>query len=291
MTKLLRRILRGVLRDDELEMVAGGFDVIGDVAIIRVRPELPREARVVAAEALMRAVPSIRSVWAQVTPVSGEYRLRGLEHLAGEERTLTLYRENGCSYLVDVAKVYFSPRLSGERLRVASLVRDGEVVHNMFAGVGPFSILIARMAKGVRVYSSEINPDAYELLERNVRLNRVEGSVIPMLGDALEHARRLRDLGIRANRVLLPLPERALDALPVATEELRVLGVAHIYLHVEGGSPERRAMEEVSSRVPELHPYYARTVREVAPRLYQVVVDAVYLPSASARPSPGGRPP
>ncbi|MGC9116608.1 MAG: class I SAM-dependent methyltransferase [Conexivisphaera sp.] len=287
MSKLLRRILRGVLPDEEIAMIAGGFDVVGDIAILRIRPELPPDRRRIAAEALMRALPSVRSVWAQVTPVSGEYRIRGLEHLAGEERTVTVHRENGCSYIVDVAKVYFSPRLSGERLRVASLVRDGEIVHNMFAGVGPFSILIARTARGVRVYSSEINPDAYELMVRNVALNHVEGSVIPLLGDALEHTRSLRGI----HRVLLPLPERALDALPAAAEELRPLGVAHVYLHVEGEEPGARAMDAVASAAPRLHPYYARVVREVAPRLYQVVVDAALLPPGVRLPSrPGRRP-
>ncbi len=287
MSKLLRKLLRGVLTDEELGLISGGFDVIGDIAILRIRPELPLEKRRLAAEALMAAVPSIKSVWAQVTPVSGEYRIRGLEHLAGEERTTTIHREHGCSYLVDVAKVYFSPRLSGERLRVASLVRDGEVVHNLFAGVGPFSILIAKMAKGSKVYSSELNPDAYELMVRNVKLNGVEGSVIPLFGDALEHARMFRGL----NRVLLPLPDKALEYLPHAAAELRTLGVAHVYLHVEGDSPEPRAMEMVRSAVPNLHPYYSRIVREIGPRVYQVVVDAALIPSGGAPPWPGGRPP
>ncbi len=274
MSKLLRRILRGILSEEELELVSGGFDVIGDIAIVRLRPGLPPEKKEAVAEALMSAVPSVKSVWAQVTPVSGEYRIRGLEHLAGEKRTTTIHREHGCSYIVDVAKVYFSPRLSGERLRVASLVRDGEIVHNMFAGVGPFSILIARMARNVIVYSSELNPDAFELMARNIRMNGVRGSVFPLLGDALAHARILRGL----DRVLLPLPEKALEALPIAAEELRPLGVAHVYLHVEGDRPEPRAMDMVRSAVPRLHPFYARIVREVAPRLYQVVVDAALLP-------------
>jgi tRNA (guanine37-N1)-methyltransferase len=287
LTKLLRKLLRGVLTDEELQMVSGGFDVVGDIAILRIRPGLSAEGRRMAATALMEAVPSIKSVWAQATPVSGEYRIRGLEHLAGEERTLTLYREHGCSYMVDVAKVYFSPRLSGERLRVASLVRDGEVVHNMFAGVGPFSIAIARMARGVRVYSSEINPDAYELMVRNVALNRVGESVIPLLGDAVEHALSMRGV----DRVLLPLPEGALDVLPAAARELRTLGVAHVYLHVEGDGPEPRAMYAVASAEPRLHPYYSRIVREVAPHLYQVVVDAALLPQGVRLPLPGARPP
>jgi tRNA (guanine37-N1)-methyltransferase len=287
LSKLLRRLLRGVFTEEELELVSGGFDVIGDIAILRIRPELPADRRKVAAEALMSAVPSVKSVWAQVTPVSGEYRIRGLEHLAGEERTLTVHREHGCSYLVDVAKVYFSPRLSGERLRVASLVRDGEVVHNLFAGVGPFSILIAKMARGSRIYSSEVNPDAYELMVRNVKLNHVEDSVIPLLGDALEHARTLRGL----DRVILPLPEKALEFLPSAAAELRPLGIAHVYLHVEGDSPEPRAMEMVASAVPSLNPYYSKVVREIGSRVYQVVVDAALIPSGAARPSPGDRPP
>ena len=289
MTKILRRILRDLLSEDELGMISGGYDLIGDIAILRLREGLSPEKRRLVGEALIEAIPSVRSVWNQVTPVSGEHRVRGLEHLAGDRRTVTVHREYGCSYKVDVAGVYFSPRLSGERMRVASSVREGERIHNMFAGVGPFSILIAKTVPRVEVYSSEINPRAYELLVENIAVNKVKGSVLPLLGDAMEHARSLGGM----DRVLLPLPEKALEALPLAVEELHARGIVHVYLHVKGDRPSaiKEAMELVASAGPTLCPYFARAVREVAPRLQQVVVDAIKPPSALARCRPGGRRP
>jgi tRNA (guanine37-N1)-methyltransferase len=272
MTKILRRLLREVLSEEELEHVAGGYDLIGDIAVLRISDKLPPERRKLVGEKLIEAMPNIRSVWNQVGPVSGDYRIRGLEHLAGERRTLTLYKEHGCSYLVDVAHVYFSPRLSGERLRVALMVKPGETVYNMFAGVGPFSILIAKHASRAVVYSSEINPWAYKLMLENIVLNRVSGSVVPLYGDAFRHVKGMRGL----DRVLLPLPEKALDALPLAARSLRRGGVAHIYLHLEG-RPDvavKSAIKVIGEKCSVLEAFYGRVVREVAPRVYQVVVDA-----------------
>ncbi len=284
MTKILRRLLRGRLPEDDIGMISGGFDLIGDIAILRLREGLSSRKRRLVGEILLEAIPSVRSVWNQVTPVSGEHRIRGLEHLAGEYRTMTIHREYGCSYKVDVAEVYFSPRLSGERARVASLVGEGERIHNMFSGVGPFSVLIAKSVPRVEVYSSEINPHAYELLVENTIMNKVRDSVLPLLGDSLEHARSLSGM----DRVLLPLPEKAMEALPSAVGELRTRGIVHVYLHVKGdrSSATRDAMEIVTSTGPPLCPYFARVVREVAPRLQQVVVDAIKPPAVLARCRP-----
>ena len=93
-----------------------------------------------------------------------------------------MHREFGCQYHVDIAKAYFSPRLSHEHERVASLVQDGEVVVDLFAGVGPFSVLIGKRNPMAKVYAVDLNPDAVELLKVNVRVNRVEGRVFPVLG-------------------------------------------------------------------------------------------------------------
>lgn len=276
MSKILKKILKGVLRDEELELVAGGYDLIGDIAVLRISDELPGDKKRMVGSLLLKHIPSIKSVWNQVKPVSGEFRLRGLEHLAGEKRSSTVHREHGCLFKVDILKAYFSPRLSTERQRVASLVKEGEVVHNMFAGVCPFSITIAKKRDRVYVYSSEINPSAYDLMVENIVLNHVEKKVIPLLGDALQHSEALSGV---VGRVLMPLPEKALEALPVVTNEVKAGGFVHVYLHLECGKKEcvGKAIRLVKNRVPGLKPVHARVVREVAPKTYQVVVDAVKL--------------
>ncbi len=279
--RLLRRVIEEVYGPGEAAGFWKRLDVIGDIAFIRVPfGRSPEELRPLA-EAIVERVPYVRSVWAIVSPVEGEYRLRGrFVHLAGERRTETVYREHGCSFRVDVARVYVSPRLNYEHERVARLVADGETVVNMYAGAGLFSIVMACMHRGrVKVYSVDINPYAYAYMVENVRINRVEGSVVPILADAVEAVERL--LYETATRVLMPLPEKALEHLPYALRALRGgRGWLHVYLHVatpRGVDPRRAGVEAVVERLRGLGyravEAAARVVRTVGPRRSQVVVD------------------
>ena len=76
--------------------------------------------------------------------MKGEFRTRDLEIIAGDDKTETEYKESGCRFIVDVRKAFFSPRLSSERMRISELVNDGEVIVNMFGGIGMFSIIAAK---------------------------------------------------------------------------------------------------------------------------------------------------
>ncbi len=205
--------------------------------------------------------------------------MRRLTYLAGEPRTETVYREHGCSFKVDVARDFITPRLSYEHIRVARLVRPGEVVVNMFAGVGTFSIIIARHSGARLVHSIDVNPDAYAHMVENIRMNRVEDRVVPHLGDA---ARVISEklVGV-ADRVLMPLPDLAIPYLRYALLALRGRGTVHVYVHVHasrGEDPIEKALRDVDEGIRRLgaswSPGSARVVRMVGPRFYQVVVDA-----------------
>ena len=132
----------------------------------------------------LRQTNRTRTVLAKSGAIEGVYRLRDFEVIAGVKNTVTVYTEYGCVYHVDVAKAYFSPRLSTEHNRVASNVKKGETVVDLFAGVGPFAIPIAKKIKNVQVYAIDVNPDAIALLKRNIAVNRAEKQVVPFLGDA-----------------------------------------------------------------------------------------------------------
>lgn len=268
MARLLKELMKGYLNEEELKKLYGAFDIIGDIAIFKVPKELEKHKNLIG-QKLLESVKHVKSVWCQVGPVSGEYRVRELEHVAGEKRSLTIYKEHGCRFKVDVTRVYFSPRLSMERLRIAQLVREGEEVFNMFAGVGTFSIVIAKKKEKVKVYSSEINPDAYRLMVENVRLNKVEGKVVPLLGDAADFAEQLRG---RVNRVLMPLPEKAKEFLPKALKALRGKGWIHYYTHIHYDKDED-PVEKAKLEVESMDVRFGRVVREVGPRLAQVVLD------------------
>jgi tRNA (guanine37-N1)-methyltransferase len=280
MGRLLRELALRVL-GERGRWVWSRLEVIGDIAVIKkpIYGDLTLEDFVVLAEELLKVVP-VKSVWLAVTPVSGPYKTRGFVHLAGEPRSWTIYREHGCSFKVDITKVFVTPRLGHEHLRVAKLVRGGEVVVNMFAGVGVFSIVIARLSKPGRVHSIDINPEAYNMMVENIRLNKVEGIVVPYLGDAARVVEE-RLAGV-ADRVLMPLPDLALEYSPQALLALRgPRGFIHFYLHLKADKERMfysKAVEMVRGKVEAeswiLANARTRVVRKVGPGMVQVVVDA-----------------
>jgi tRNA (guanine37-N1)-methyltransferase len=148
----------------------------------------------------------------------------------------------------------------------------------MFAGVGPFSVLIAMRHEDVHVYAIDVNPDAIHLLKRNVRSNRVVGRVTPMLGDARQIVRKR--LTSVADRVIMNLPERAREYVDVACEAVKPEGsVIHYYDFTKSQNPLEaskarliEAVERSSHSVTEI--LSARKVRAIAPYAWQVVVDA-----------------
>jgi tRNA (guanine37-N1)-methyltransferase len=260
-----------------LGSVPRAIDFVGDIAIVEVPPQLADHKQIIG-EAILKAHKQTSTVLAKSGAVEGVYRTRDFEVIAGADKTATVYREYGCIYHVDVAKAYFSPRLSTEHNRVASQVKDGETVVDLFAGVGPFAIPIAKKHRNARVYAVDVNPDAVALLKRNVAVNRAEKQVVPLLGDARQVVRE--QLSGRADRVIMNLPETALEFVDAACEALKAEGgIMHYYGFVKASNPletaKVRLTEAVSQNSRRVNTFLlAKTVREVAPYTWQVVVDA-----------------
>ena len=179
-------------------------------------------------------------------PVKGDHRIRGLILLAGENRTVTRYKEQAAFFEVDIEKCYFSPRLKNERLRIASQVSQNETVVNMFAGVGCFSVIIAKRVPGTQVYSIDINPTAYQCMVENIRFNRLFGRVHPMMGDSKELV-ETKLQGV-ADRVLMPLPEKALEYLPTAFSALKKTGGWIHYYDFQHAAPKRTQPKKPSKK-------------------------------------------
>jgi len=270
-------LLADKLPPNLLASVPRAIDFVGDIAIVEIPPELGDHKKTIG-EALLKAHKQTSTVLAKSGAVEGIYRLRDFEVIAGAEKTATVYREYGCVYHVDVAKAYFSPRLSSEHNRVASQVKDGETVVDLFAGVGPFAIPIAKKHENVRVYAVDVNPDAIALLKRNVAVNRAEKQVVPVLGDARQVVRE--QLSGKADRVIMNLPETALEFVDAACEALKPEGgIMHYYGFVKASNPLEAAKVRLTEAVSKNNrkvkkTLLAKTVREVAPYTWQVVVDA-----------------
>jgi tRNA (guanine37-N1)-methyltransferase len=278
--KTLAQLLENRLPSHLLASLPRALDIIGDIAIIEIPPELKTHESLIG-EAILATHKNVRTVLAKVGAVSGTYRLREFEIIAGEQKTATIHKEYGCQYHVDVAKAYFSPRLSHEHNRVASLVQKDETVVDLFAGVGPFSVLIAKKNADARVYAVDINPEAIEFLKRNIRLNRVENRVIPILGDARQVIEE-RLLGV-ADRVTMNLPEKAMEFIDTTCRAVKSSGgIVHYYAFIRlPDSLENvqlrfsEAVEKTGRKVDAF--LFAKTIRETAPYEWQVVLDVAII--------------
>ncbi|MDA4130509.1 MAG: class I SAM-dependent methyltransferase family protein, partial [Thaumarchaeota archaeon] len=227
---LLKSVLRGRLSDREINLLSSSFDIIGDIVIIKIPDELASKQALIGEEILSHA-KNVKTVLKQDSDVSGEFRIRSVSLIAGEEKYETIYKESGISIKVDVRQVYFSPRLSTERLRLRSLAVDGEKVLNMFAGVGTFSFVIAK-TKNCVIDSIDKNPEAIRLAVDSLKLNKhLAGKVNPVLSDATDYSENHKG---EFDRILMPLPERSKDFLKAAVLACKVNSeaVIHYYVHV-----------------------------------------------------------
>ena len=275
---LIRKLAHKVLGGRKAKKVWSRIEIIGDIAIIRKPPDVNIEVMKAIGEEILKELPYVKSVWCATSEVRGVYRLRNYVHLAGEYRSETVYVEHGCKFKLDIAKVYVSPALNYEHKRIAEMVKSGEIIVNMFAGVGIFSIIIARKVSPVKVFSIDINPYAYKYMVENVRINKVEDYVIPILGDAAEII--LEKLVHVADRVLMPLPELAISYLKYAILSLKNRGFLHTYLFIRANNrgeslekAEETYSQELEKHVKNYKLISSRVVRSVGPRKYQVVLD------------------
>ena len=274
----LDAVLKDQLPANSMNLIPRSLDVIGDIAIVEVEPELEKYKAVIG-ESILKVHPNIKTVLAKTGAVTGTYRLRQVENIAGEQRTDTTHKEYGCQFNVDIAKAYFSPRLSTEHKRVSSLIQENETALDLFAGVGPFSILIAKNHPDAKVYAIDLNPYAVELLKQNIRLNRVENRVFPIVGDAKQIVKQ--QLGGTANRVIMNLPERAAEFIDVACEAIkREGGLIHFYGFLKCPpdsleSAKQKFADAVLKSGRQLAEFSSsKTIRETAPFEWQFVLDA-----------------
>jgi tRNA (guanine37-N1)-methyltransferase len=248
---------------EELIGFSPSFEIIGDIAVVA------EEYDVKVGEAIMEAHKSVRTVLVPTTPVVGEFRVRHYRVLCGEDRTTTTYKEHGFTYEMDLDKVYFSPRLSTERKRVADLVTDMELVLDMFAGVGPFAIPMAK--KAMYTIAVDKNPSAYEYLQKNIALNKATRI------EALNADARLVKLPQMPDRIIMNLPHSAHEFLDVAFRLINVGGVIHYY----DIRPESEIFDAVIRMVREkatesgciIEIMNKRIVRSYAPHEYNIVLD------------------
>lgn len=243
------------------------YERLGEVIVVD--EDDPDRARQLA-DALMASDLPVRTVLNRASPVQGDHRVRDWELLAGEN-TETVHREYGCEYLLDVATVYFSPRLATERHRVAQQVDEGEQAFDMFAGVGPFVIPFAK--RGATCVGVDLNPDAIDYLRENARRNGVGERITAIEGDVRDVA---GDWTGWADRLVMNLPHRADEFLDTAVSLAGTECVIHYYdiQHDDDPfGPGTAAVKAAAEPAYEVAVQTERVVRSYAPHELNICLD------------------
>jgi tRNA wybutosine-synthesizing protein 2 len=274
--------IRGELEERSGPQVAALLPVhyqrIGRVVLVRwpeaLRPEFPWLAKELAQAVRSEAVGRLAG------PVEGERRLPTVERLLGESLE-TRVLEDGLRYRFDAARILYSRGNNAERARWARLVRPGEHVVDLFAGIGYFALPAARHGGAAEVIAVEENPVSFGYLTENIARNHLEGIVRPILGDnrtvALPEA--------AADRVVLGfLP----DAVPWVGRAVSLLRAAGGGLHVhllagtrdDSGEGVERVRAEVERVGRTIRDAQVRTVKAYGPGRVHLVVDTQVGPAA-----------
>ncbi|MEM1526781.1 MAG: 50S ribosomal protein L11 methyltransferase [Ignisphaera sp.] len=279
---LLKKIAEKILGAEQADVLWKRIEVVGDIAVIRkpYRIDIPVDLFKALGEELLKEMPYVKSVWLAATPVQGAERVREYLHLAGEKRSETMYKEHGCVFKLDVAKVYVSPVLGYDHMRVAKQVKDNEKVLNMFAGFCPYSIIISRFSKPKYVVSIDINEHAVKYARTNIELNKVAHINEVILGDALLITPAIRE---EFDRILMPYPDLFKEAIKVAALAIKENGYIHPHLFVNGDNKKDSLIKAYEVIVDELknigviaRAIGGHVIRSVTPRRYHVTVD-VYI--------------
>ena len=256
----IQEALKDKISNDFINIIPRSYDIIGDIAIIefnKFEPTYNKKNRFVKkeiAKAIMEVNKNVNSVFEKKGEISGKYRLRDLNLLYGDKNSETTYRENKCYFKLDVKNTFFSPRLVYERKRVASSnIKENETIIDLFAGVGPFSIQIAKK-HNVEIYSFDLNPDAYHYLIKNIEFNNLRGKihaynldVKTLLNPVSELSKKLKN---SADRIIMNLPEISLHFLDVTCYLMKKTGgIIHYYHFSEKPNPIQKAIEVLSINI------------------------------------------
>ena len=251
--------------------ILSSFDIIGDIAIVEI-PDALKEKEKEIGKAILKIHPNVKTVLKKEGPMAGEFRVRKFGFVAGRRKTKTVYKENNVKMYMDVAKVYFSPRLSYERARIARKVKEGEKVLALFAGIGPFPLVIKKQNPKAEVVAVEINPEAVKYMRKNMRLNHLSFEIIE--GDVAKVLKEKRFQNW-ADRVLMPLPKGGEHFLKNVFAAAKDGTVVHFYTFASLPFPLDDAEDKVKRYLPE-NSYKIiekRIVRPFSPRIVQVVLD------------------
>lgn len=235
--------------------------LIGDILVVKKEPEDIDE---------ILKLPYVNNI-VKIGSIHGQKREPDVTIIHGD-RTETIHKENYCKFKIDVAKVMWSKGNTAERKRMSTLPEKDETIIDMFAGIGYFTIPMAVHSKAKKIYAIEINPVSYNFLCENIKLNKVEDIVEPILGDC-----NLQEFDHVADRIMMGYIGNTHHYLDSAIKYLKEGGIIHYHESTPEAILFTRPVERVKTAAKKqgrsIEVLNKRSIKKYSPGVHHTVVD------------------
>ncbi len=268
--RLLQEQLEGQLSKEDLSLLPSSYQKIGNIVILNLKEKLWKYDKKIG-KIILEKIPDTKTVCRRTGFIKTQHRKPALKVIAGERKTETVHKEHGILYKLDVNEIMFAKGNLSERNRISKLVKKNEVVVDMFAGIGYFSLGVAKNSKPKKVYAIEINPVAYKYLKENIKLNRVENKIISILGDSVVELPKLGRIADRVIMGLLPsCKEYLLDTMKIIKP--------NAIIHYHGTAKDWKELFENVKTAADINGLKVKLiqknkVKSYAPKIYHWVLD------------------
>ncbi|MCX6818913.1 MAG: class I SAM-dependent methyltransferase family protein [Candidatus Aenigmarchaeota archaeon] len=251
------------------KLLPSSYQIIGDVLLLKFMKIKSIKQKKRVASAIMKLLPYIKTV-CEIIKVEKEFRVPKIRKLAGNG-TETTHKEHGILYKLDVSKIMFSKGNLNERQRLITKIKPGEIIIDMFAGIGYFSLGLAKFSKAKKIYAIEKNPVAFNYLKENIKLNKIK-NIEPILGDNREITEKLKE---KADRIIMGYFPKTEQFLPFALMILKKKGIIHFHNTYKENELWQKPINEIKIAC---HGFTykileKKKVKSIAPRTWHVVLD------------------
>ncbi|MEM3405429.1 MAG: RsmD family RNA methyltransferase [Candidatus Pacearchaeota archaeon] len=207
---LLKNSLKNKLNEKELENLPSGYQALNNICIVNLNKKVLRYKKEIGKK-ILELFPRFIAVYNKKDVIKGVFRKPQLEFLAGNKKIKEVkIIENNCIYCFDFKKIMFAKGNINERIRIAKCVNTEEIIVDMFAGIGYFSIPIGKFSYAKKIYSIELNPLSFKYLKKNIELNKIK-NIEPIFGDNRKIIKKLKKENILVDRIImgyLPPPKK-----------------------------------------------------------------------------------
>jgi len=265
-------LLKSEFPEEPWEEISLKFDQIGSICLLRLDPEkTTKRFRTRAGQLIIATYPKITTAVNKKDITRGVERIYPIEYLSGVNNYKSWHREYGVNIKIDLENAYFNPRLAEEHRRISQEVKRGEKILDLFTGVGPFALHIAKVVE-CEVYAVDINATAISCLKESIRKNKLKGEIFPITGDA----REILQKNITYDRIIINLPRKSIEFLESASGSVKKDGFIYLYQFIDNIKSPIQFMESlIEEKLKNIQMYKVQDIqvgREVSPSKVQMNV-------------------